>query len=598
MSFFNWFTNPTLPSDASHAAPVIPAVNQTVTILPVIEQSNASQTATILPVVEQSDASPKATIPPSTDPSENMPVDKINLTITSSHVATVAPTVDPAANFSDTIDIGAIITPIASQAATFIYKPNQLKSENKNETPTDHKIQDHRQKYLSVLKQVKGIEIQAIPLYKSLNVTGEVEIPVLFNVLVGDYSAVIKRNPIHICLVLDRSGSMGGNPLNYCKKAIKHVMTQLEETDHVSLVAYDDQVDTIFEREACEFKNFNRLSELIDNVTDRGYTNISGGLTRAAEILNKESKDSVHQKIVFLFSDGVANRGLTNIDALGALMSQWVDNDKIRFSSFGIGTEYNEKWMRSIARGGEGNYFFIDNVKNIPDIVEKGLMGFTKVIGNHVNFAVKGLNGHSVVSLQNDTTPETLLNGRNLPYLRSLGLYQFLAKIKVEGIPTVTQEVCECFLTFQPIAGLESLSPQKASVAIDFVANVNHIREANLEVLCYLMINECAELNHKVDEAVKRFEAQEAITLKKQIIEKYESVLPYDRFGVIGALLENEKYTLLVLQREGLSSRSCKTQENNSSMGYCQTSTDTKSKWETKKAVKTAADADLGYTLF
>src|SRR6187200_1475072 len=92
----------------------------------------------------------------------------------------------------------------------------------------------YRQQYLNQLKQVEGINIEAFPLYDTVPTGAKLEIPVLFRLLIGDHSSIIKRKPIHICLVLDRSGSMAGKPLEACKKAVKQVISQIGSEDLAS----------------------------------------------------------------------------------------------------------------------------------------------------------------------------------------------------------------------------------------------------------------------------------------------------------------------------------------------------------------------------
>ena len=458
----------------------------------------------------------------------------------------------------------------------------------------------YKQQMLNVLKEVEGVQVLAIPLYEKVPTGIKFEMPVLFRVMVGDnknHKNHIKRQPIHICFDLDRSGSMAGAPLENSKHAIKHALTLLEPDDKVSLVVYDHEVSTVFENKSPMDET---LISLINGIKEGGWTNISGGLIKATEILNREES---YQKIVFLFSDGQSNRGITDLDSLGTLLTQWVDRDKIRFSAFGIGTSYDEKWMRSIARGGEGSYFFIDRMDDIHNIVEKGLSGFTQVIGNMANLKIHGTNGNFLISFQGDKTLETLSNGKTLPYLRNLGLYEFITMIEISGSLSKQCPVVEYQFAFQAIEGLEKWASQKGTLSLEFCDDLNYnydydLCHKNPDVVCCLMISQCAEINHKVDIAMKIHDISEVVLLKKEIIAKYESVLSLDKMGSIGALLEREKKTLKIIEKEGVTERACKSQEYNTSYGYNATATAAKCNWEKTKMVQVEEDSDMGFSLF
>ncbi|MHC5824871.1 MAG: VWA domain-containing protein, partial [Nostoc sp.] len=53
------------------------------------------------------------------------------------------------------------------------------------------------------------------------------------------------RRHLNLSLVIDRSGSMAGAPLHHALKAAESVVDQLEPDDILSVVVYDDEVDSV-----------------------------------------------------------------------------------------------------------------------------------------------------------------------------------------------------------------------------------------------------------------------------------------------------------------------------------------------------------------
>src|SRR5688500_18039382 len=51
------------------------------------------------------------------------------------------------------------------------------------------------------------------------------------------------RTPLNLCLVIDRSGSMEGPPLEYVKQACAYVVDLLGPNDVLSMVTFEETVD-------------------------------------------------------------------------------------------------------------------------------------------------------------------------------------------------------------------------------------------------------------------------------------------------------------------------------------------------------------------
>lgn len=109
-----------------------------------------------------------------------------------------------------------------------------------------------------------------------------------------------------IILVLDRSGSMEGEPLAQTKEAaLKFVDTVFEKDARVSVVTYDTTAVT----ECGLTDDQQELTADIEDIDSGDMTNMYAGLVQADEILQNSQAD---RKILVLMSDGLPNEGASD----------------------------------------------------------------------------------------------------------------------------------------------------------------------------------------------------------------------------------------------------------------------------------------------
>src|SRR5262245_53769147 len=53
------------------------------------------------------------------------------------------------------------------------------------------------------------------------------------------------RQSLHLALVLDRSGSMSGEPLEEAKRCARHIVDSLAPGDRAAIVAFDDEIESV-----------------------------------------------------------------------------------------------------------------------------------------------------------------------------------------------------------------------------------------------------------------------------------------------------------------------------------------------------------------
>jgi Ca-activated chloride channel family protein len=90
-----------------------------------------------------------------------------------------------------------------------------------------------------------------------------------------------------------------------------------------------------------------------------------------------------------LLSDGLANVGISDPEALSAITKRFFEEDHISISTFGVGNDYNENLMAKIALQGGGLYYFIYSPEKLPEIFNEELKGLSKVIAKNTILKIK-----------------------------------------------------------------------------------------------------------------------------------------------------------------------------------------------------------------
>ncbi|GAB4574171.1 MAG: hypothetical protein Kow0077_19350 [Anaerolineae bacterium] len=192
--------------------------------------------------------------------------------------------------------------------------------------------------------------------------------------------AAMQRQPLNLCVVLDRSSSMVGDKIAYVRDAASALVQRMAAIDHISLVTYSDNVQVILPPTPVIHKD--GIIQTIQAVRPMGTTNLSGGWLQGCTLLS-ESGDHGQINRVLLLTDGLANKGVTEPDRLAALARQKRE-EGIYTTTMGVGLDFNEDLLVRMASEGGGSFYFIDSPDRAPEMFVEELADLVNVVGQNL----------------------------------------------------------------------------------------------------------------------------------------------------------------------------------------------------------------------
>lgn len=178
------------------------------------------------------------------------------------------------------------------------------------------------------------------------------------------------RPPLNFCIVLDVSGSMGGEKIQQAKQAVLYSLKHLHDGDFLSLVTFSNSVQCILESTPFDSELKEKVKRIVDEIQAGGMTALDEGLEKG---IDQALRKSLSNNLVLLLSDGQANVGVTDLERVG-LRSHKARQKNLVVSTLGIGLDYNEALMAEISTQGGGRFYHLKEAHQIPAYVA-GEMG-------------------------------------------------------------------------------------------------------------------------------------------------------------------------------------------------------------------------------
>lgn len=156
---------------------------------------------------------------------------------------------------------------------------------------------------------------------------------------------------VDVCILVDRSGSMDGEPMNHLKNALTNFIGELREGTSMSLVAFDDGAEQLTGLTSDQ----TLLLQKTGSLSAYGGTNITAGIQKGLDAMNNAGGS----RVMLLMTDGQSNIDLSVVDRAAQA--------GIVIHTIGFGG-VNSSLLEEIAARTQGQYIYADSSSELNGI--------------------------------------------------------------------------------------------------------------------------------------------------------------------------------------------------------------------------------------
>lgn len=187
-----------------------------------------------------------------------------------------------------------------------------------------------------------------------------------------------EKPSLAMMLVIDKSGSMGGQKIELAKDAARAAVELLGPRDAIGVIAFDGSAYTVSELRSTSDKG--QIIDAISTIEASGGTNMYPGMVDALDALRGATAKLKH---VILMTDGVSSPG----DFQGAASD--MSANRITLSTVALGQGASEDLLEELSQIGGGRYYFCDSPDAVPQVFAKETVEASKSAINELPFTAQ-----------------------------------------------------------------------------------------------------------------------------------------------------------------------------------------------------------------
>ncbi len=187
--------------------------------------------------------------------------------------------------------------------------------------------------------------------------------------------------PLNICLVLDCSSSMKGERLDMVKSSTLQMLRLMKPNDLFSVIAFNDRAEIVIP--TTRISDAAKVESRISMLQTAGGTEILRGLEAGfGQLQQRGNFSNPPMRHLILLTDGHTYGDEENCIQI----AQEAERDGVVISAFGIGSDWNDKFLDKLTGISGGNTLFINSANDLERFLEQKIRDASKTFAHSVAF--------------------------------------------------------------------------------------------------------------------------------------------------------------------------------------------------------------------
>jgi Ca-activated chloride channel homolog len=181
-----------------------------------------------------------------------------------------------------------------------------------------------------------------------------------------------RRDPVNLIAVVDKSGSMSGEPLELVRQSLVEVAQQLHAGDQMTIVLYGDRAHVHLDTTKADRGGVATIINSIGAIRSNGSTSMEAGLRLGYSIANSTAPAFKGRTRLLLFTDERPNTDATDAASFMG-MATTASRAGVGLTTIGVGVQFGAELATKISSVRGGNLYFIRDTADVQSLFENQL---------------------------------------------------------------------------------------------------------------------------------------------------------------------------------------------------------------------------------